>query len=84
MDILCSRCGEPWETYYVQHDMIPQERDRFWAGKGCPCCEGKAEEEFAGRAERTSFARLAQRELKAVLGDDVDRLAALMEDFGLS
>ena len=84
MDLLCIRCGEPWEEYFVRHEMTQEEQDTFWKGQGCPCCAGQLDWKFAGRAERTEFARMAQRELKNVLGDDIDGLAAMMQDFGLT
>lgn len=38
-DILCAKCGEPWDLYGVNHvDMKPDEAKKFLAGKGCPCC----------------------------------------------
>ena len=38
-DILCRRCGEPWDAYGVTHgDMTALEARRFRAGKGCPVC----------------------------------------------
>jgi hypothetical protein len=44
-DLVCNRCGEPWDAYGVRHgDMTAEERMRFLAGEGCPCCpKGEAE-----------------------------------------
>ncbi len=39
-DILCVICGEPYEDYYVIHDMTAAERERLLSGKGCECCKG--------------------------------------------
>jgi len=74
MDVYCERCGEPWDAYGVEHgDLTPEERRRFWAGQGCPSCYGKP-------VERRPFrARLAGA-LQDILGDDVDGLAAELED----
>lgn len=41
MDLYCERCGEPWEHYYVLHEMTPEERNHFLHGEGCPSCYGK-------------------------------------------
>jgi hypothetical protein len=42
MDIKCVVCGEPWDSYGVDHgDMLPWESKLFRAGAGCPCCEGE-------------------------------------------
>jgi hypothetical protein len=37
-DILCVKCGEPWDAYEL--DMLPWEADLFRKGAGCPSCEG--------------------------------------------
>ena len=82
MDMLCQRCGEPWDLYGVQHgDMTPEERDRFLAGRGCPSCYGKRQPELS---ERQKTAVAAQRAMREVLGDDLDGLVAEMEDLGLT
>lgn len=40
-DIKCVKCGEPWDSYGVNHgDMLPWESKLFKAGAGCPSCEG--------------------------------------------
>ena len=41
MDILCTRCGEPWDISSLVMDMLPEEADKLKAGKGCPCCYSK-------------------------------------------
>ena len=44
-DIRCVVCGEPWDSYGVNHgDMLAWEARLFRAGQGCPCCEGQAPE----------------------------------------
>jgi len=73
MDLYCERCGEPWEHYYVHHEMTPEERNRFFQGQGCLSCYGKPVEKRPFRAELSSA-------LRSVLGDDTDGLAAEMED----
>jgi len=37
-DIFCAKCGEPWDSYHVRHDMSFDERARFLAGQGCDSC----------------------------------------------
>jgi len=76
MDVYCPRCGEPWEIDYVNFEMTPEERSKFWAGEGCPACKGKpAPEKKPLRAEATAV-------LRDMLGDDTDGIAAELEDFG--
>ncbi len=73
MDLYCQRCGEPWDIYYVANEMTPEEKGRFDRGEGCPCCFGKPVDKKPFRAELAGA-------LSSVLGDDVDGLAAEMED----
>ena len=73
MDLYCSRCGEPYELDYVMHDMTVLERADFNTGKGCQSCKGKEVTKRPFRAELASV-------LRDVLGDDVDGIAAEMED----
>ena len=81
MDVLCERCGEPWDTDYVRHDMTQHEQDKFWAGNGCPCCH---EDETPALTGRKLEATIAQKAMHDVLGDDLDGLASTMEDLGLT
>ena len=74
MDVYCKRCGEPWDLLGVNDgDMTAAERDSFWKGEYCPSCHGKTVEKRPFRAELATV-------LHEVLGDDVDGLAAEMED----
>lgn len=39
MDVVCAKCGEPWDAYGVRNgDMEEKEAARFLKGEGCPCC----------------------------------------------
>jgi len=74
VDIYCKRCGEPWDVCGVfDGDMTPAERERILNGEGCPCCYGKEVQRRPFRAELTSA-------LHGILGDDIDGLAAELED----
>lgn len=43
-DLICNRCGEPWDAYGVRHDdMTKEEAEIFLRGGGCPCCTSKNE-----------------------------------------
>ncbi|MFW5871482.1 MAG: hypothetical protein ACOCUT_00095 [bacterium] len=88
MDIYCQRCDEPWDVYYVCHDMDndsePNEygpngekpSERFKQGIGCPACNWgtKAPKQQSLRGEAMSV-------LADMLGDDVDGMASMMDDF---
>jgi hypothetical protein len=95
MDLYCKRCGEPWEMDYVQHDMDILERVAFKKGEGCPCCKDKqicdlkipcseCEHQQDNTCLLNKFKRPYRAEISAVLsdmlGDDIDGLAAEMED----
>ena len=101
MDILCTRCGEPWDVFSLVDDMSPEEAEDLKAGRGCPCCAGKEEcnepdwcddcDRFVNFRctvnrfrPRANDARYIQQELATILGDDIDGLAATMEDLGLT
>jgi hypothetical protein len=55
------------------HEMTSEERDAFLKGQYCPSCKGKEVKERPFRAQ------LAEA-LQDALGDDIDGLAAEMED----
>jgi len=74
MDVYCKRCGEPWELLGITDEFTSDERNRFWAGEGCPCCYNKP------APEKQPFRSELQEALEGILGDDHDGLAAEMED----
>ncbi len=41
MDILCTRCGEPFDVLGLVDDMTPEEAKDLKRGRGCPCCSSK-------------------------------------------
>ncbi len=76
-DVRCSRCGEPWDvdTFHDEADAsgesFAEVRARFRAS-GCVAVGG-------GRCESTPAGTVAGV-LADLLGDDVDGLAATLED----
>ena len=77
MDIICITCGEPWDIHHVLHDE-PEGFDRTGCViQGCPCCHGLRPNNMPQECHK----RLeAIKELAAMLGDDVDGFAAVLED----
>lgn len=79
MDLVCTRCGEPWDIDHVLHDE-PEAFDRLNGVirrcPACPECEPHLWPEERARLETI-------RALGEVLGDDIDALAATLEDFDL-
>lgn len=47
-DIICARCGEPWDTGHGLHwqnsDLEEGDYNNLISGFGCPCCESKLSE----------------------------------------
>ena len=81
MDVICTCCGEPWDIYHVLHEE-PQEFDREGALiKGCPCCHGR-EPEHLNRRTRNQLRALA--DAARLFGEDLDGLAAFLEDMQLT
>ena len=90
MDVHCCNCGEPWDQYFLRHDLQAEEehapgtlaQDGWRFGHSClvvlrcPCCpkDGTGLPDAAERIEAT-------QELADLLGDDEDGLAAELEDF---
>ena len=73
MDLYCQRCGEPFDIFSLQEDMTEEEAQNFRSGEGCPCC-------FGQEVERQPFRAQLAAALADILGDDIDGLAAEMDD----
>ena len=76
MDLICTRCGEPWDLYHVLHeDPTGFDRDGGLIRR-CPTCPQEAPKlDPHMRLKLATVAAMAQ-----VLGDDVDGLAAAIAD----
>jgi hypothetical protein len=81
MDLICVYCGEPWDMDYVLHES-PKDFTRIGGViKHCPSCP---KDGTKPNLDNETKARLEIVEsLGDVLGDDIDGLAAELEDFGL-
>ena len=75
MDLYCQICGEPYEAYHVNHDMPPDEKTYFLEGLGCIYCKGI--EPRGGRP----FIAQASSAMMDMLGDDLDGVASMMDDY---
>jgi hypothetical protein len=83
MDIKCHKCREPWDMDSL-HDLVsegtyPNFDEAYEAFKqnGCEVF-GTSHGELMSPGEQDMYAELA-----FTLGDDVDGLASMLEDFGL-
>lgn len=79
MDLVCIRCGEPWDVDHVLHDDPKGFRRRGGLISRCPTCP-VAEPQHTPK-ERVRLSNIAI--VAETLGDDIDGLAAALEDFGL-
>jgi hypothetical protein len=76
MDLICTRCGEPWDLDHVLHE-DPGGFDRDGGLiRRCPSCP--AEEPKLDPHTRAKLA--AVRAVAQLMGDDVDGLAAAIAD----
>lgn len=81
MDVKCHTCGEPVDIFYF-HDVAEEQGRTFdevradFYRRGCEALG----DSHNGTTYEDGPAVLALQEL---LGDDIDGLAAMMEDFGL-
>ena len=80
MDLLCIRCGEPWDIDHVLHEEPDGFKRKGGVIRQCPCCKGKEVEPNEKLRERAQIVQA----LGDVLGDDIDGMAAELEDLGLT
>ncbi len=79
MDLVCTRCGEPWHMDHVLHEEPEEFKRRGGRIDRCPACpKGRPKLHPKERARLQTI-----RELADALGDDIDGFAATLEDFGL-
>ncbi len=79
MDLPCIRCGEPWDLDYVVHEAPCAFVRQGGLIRRCPSCPKDPPRLPAELAMRLStVAAMAQ-----LFGDDLDGLAATLEDGGL-
>jgi hypothetical protein len=90
MDIYCPRCGEPWDI-----DSLHEETDhrqgsgeeisfngvrRDFSRRGCLALTGYGVSEVDCRRDTGNARAMASSALMGILGDDIDGVAALMDD----
>jgi len=78
MDIFCVKCGEPLDTDEL-HDIEGKSFDEALAAyksKGCRGIDRTCSDEPNDEAAMYSSA------LYEILGDDIDGVAAMMQDYG--
>lgn len=79
MDLVCTRCGEPWDMHHVLHDE-PEDFERHGGViLQCPSCPKEAPKLSDEERKRLETIRT----LGELLGDDIDAFAAELEDFDL-
>ncbi len=79
MDVVCARCGEPWDIHHVLHDE-PQSFERRGCLIGrCPCCPERVALDDAALRTRLRSIRV----LAVIHGDDLDAFACALQDYRL-
>ena len=82
MDIYCCNCGEPYDMYCITD---PEEREGMISEGAeivknrlvkCPCCPADGELDESQK-DRALFSEVAHD----LLGDDIDGIAAILDDF---
>lgn len=79
MDLVCTRCGEPWDLSEVMHERPHAFRRRGGLIRWCPTCP--AVRPALSDAERQRLGRIAEAAM--LFGEDVDGLAATLADSDL-
>lgn len=73
MDLYCPKCAEPFDF----HEFETQAERKAFTTKGCEAVEWLAPCNGDGKSLRA----MTSAALSDLLGDDMDGLAAMMEDF---
>ena len=76
MDLVCTRCGEPWNMDHVLHEAPGDFRRKGGLITRCPVCPAKPP--ALPDMEQTRLRRIAT--LATLFGDDVDGLAVTLAD----
>lgn len=80
MDLVCTRCGEPWDIAYVLQEEPDAFRRRGGLIQHCPSCPtAKPQLDPEKKLKLVTVAAMAK-----LMGDDVNGLAAVLRDCGLS
>ena len=92
MDLVCTKCLEPWDMDYVLHE-CPEDFKKNECGAiiECPNCEGETKKsilEYYGDDEKAIEEHKTKSAMISathdLLGDDVDGIASILEDEGLT
>ena len=81
MDIYCSRCGEPWDMDVLwdiadEHDVTYNKAHKLFIKQGCQAVDPGIECYVRNNQISAMYTVLAD-----LMGDDVDGIAATLEDF---
>ena len=79
MNIYCLNCGESWDVCHVSDCRAEFDFSEKGTGKivGCPCCLGKPQ----NLTQKEKQVLEAKSIVADLLGDDVDGLASMYDDF---
>lgn len=58
--IICGMCQEPWEYYYLTHEMPNDEKEDLLRGRGCPACSWGQSDRATGDYQLERVQSIAQ------------------------
>lgn len=79
MDLVCTRCGEPWDMHHVLHDEPESFKRQGCAITRCPACPMQ----FPAMKHEERRRLGSIRALAVIFADDIDGFASTLEDYGL-
>ena len=71
MDVVCMRCGEPWNIDYIQHEAPERFERQGCVIQACPACQGQPVKLPTEHARRLAVIR----EIAGLWGEDLESLA---------
>ena len=90
MDIYCPRCGEPWDIDSIHEEVTYRQEvgeevsfngvRREFSRRGCLALTGYGVSEADCVSDPGNLRAHASGVLMGILGDDIDGVAALMDD----
>lgn len=72
-DISCSKCGEPWSSYAMRHDVPEWEgepenaHEKFMSGEGCPTCDWGEKEGEVSRSRNEDADKLEAEHIRDMM-----------------
>ncbi len=79
MDLICTRCGEPWDLDYVLHEEPRAFKRHYGRIDRCPCCPANPPELSSRERERLAMVT----EIANLCRHDIEAAAKMLDELGL-